>query len=365
MDFDETLSGFAQVVINESGDYMYYVPILKNRQQELKLVRDYNACFSEKIIPMIEIIAEKTSTKILEGKTEDGLEVIKDLIERLNGKEAFIDFFTFDERVYKRFTPDKCRLAIDLRGNSNLYYSRLDGVSNFGNLVPVLSIKKARNFKDEKLEVILRSLKNKNDKIAVRITSDYIYEYIETISKILDKDDFFMFDIREENLESKLMELTEIADSDISSKKIILNSPRRQSINNATYEESDWTTLIDNAVAIEYIENRFDGFGDFMGLKDTLPSGGGSGKGAALALIYSYKENKFYSVVNKNTGEGVKGYKEVIRTISMLDQDEFEINKCDMFVKIKEMKTEGRSGSWATWKYLTMVRYLDQVYRHK
>ena len=38
------------------------------------------------------------------------------------------------------------------------------------------------------------------------------------------------------------------------------------------------------------MEYFFDGFGDYVGLKDELPTDGGSGKGAALILMYNQKK---------------------------------------------------------------------------
>ncbi|HCC06798.1 MAG TPA: hypothetical protein DEP72_01345 [Clostridiales bacterium] len=350
-----------------------YVPILKNRDQELKLMKNYSGYFSEKMIPLIEIIHEK----------KDEICTIEGIQERLNGKEAFIDYFTFDDETYgKNVGVNKCNIANDLRGNMELYFGKLERILKYDNLIPVVSISNAREFTKEDLKAFLLRIKQNNKRIAVRITDEYLYRYMTTISEIIEKQDFFMFDIREQDIESKFMENEQIKSSNIVARKIILNSPRHRSIKNGSYGEDGesgedgedgWTNLIDNSVALKYKKVGFEGFGDYMGLKDALPGKSGGGKGVALALIYLYSKNKFYIVINNDTigdkkpvDQGLKGYKKVIYKINLLDSKEFEKRDCEMFKELDIMQSgkEKKNGSWSTWNYLTMVRYLDQIHRH-
>ena len=331
-----------------------YIPILKNRQQELKIIKNFQKCFSERITPMIELIGD------YKGTTENTL---YDLQERLRGKQAFVDFFAFDKDVYKNIDLIKCNLALEVR-TLDKYMDKLSILKQYQNIIPVISISNARNFKNENLKRTLLALKKEHKRISVRITDNYLYEYIEDIEKVLDERDFFMLDIKQQDIESKLMENMKTKDSDLKARKLILNSPRHREYQNGTYKEDGWTSLIDNCVAVKYKEEGYEGYGDYVGLKDALPSKSGRGLGAALALVYLYNNNKFYVSINQNTKDGVSGFKNVIKRLSKLPDSEFEKKDCPMFNLLYKMIKEGKSGNWASWIYLTMARYIDQVYRH-
>lgn len=102
---------------------MIYIPILKTLKEEYSIAKEMQYCFSEKIIPLFEIIAEKYEVKYLtdpktgeylyekKGKRRRRIElpnVEEDIITLQNinaivcGKTAFIDYFRFSLNKYGR-----------------------------------------------------------------------------------------------------------------------------------------------------------------------------------------------------------------------------------------------------------------------
>jgi len=359
-----------------------YIPIMKNRTQELSVLSSMNHLFSDSIMPLIEIIKEEYSIKyktddetgefIYEKKpgskrrnrvklppTEDDIITLEDIQQRLNGKRGFVDFFRFREDEYDNKVFKGIELSIRLSRDFNYYKKRILQIGDYSNLIPVISIKKGFKISEHDLLKLLRNLRRNNSSIAIRIMDTYLDDYYEFLEGHLKESDFIMLDIRDQNVDSKFIELEEFQELDTEAYKILLNSPRSRVYKNGDYENLQFTRRIDNKVARLYKDYEFDGFGDFGGLKDDLPTdSSGNGTGAALGLIYLKEENAFYSIVNYDTSEGMQGFKkvrvEVLKRLSFLDKD----NDCIAIKRIKEM--DGKYGNWATWSNLTLTRYIQQ-----
>ena len=55
-----------------------YIPILKARRTEMRIIKDLNYCFSEKIVPLVEVINQKND--------------LNKIIDNIDGKMFFVDF---------------------------------------------------------------------------------------------------------------------------------------------------------------------------------------------------------------------------------------------------------------------------------
>lgn len=359
-----------------------YIPIMKNQAEELRVIRDMNFFFDDSIIPLIEIIKDeydikykidetgefiyekkpgkKRRNKVELPKTEEDIITLEDINKRLNGKKGFIDYFRFSENEYDNIKDfNKVELSVRLSRDFNYYRKRILQIGNYSNLVPVISIKKDLNNSEYDLRKLISDLRRDNSIIAIRITDPYLDDYMEFIEDHLTEKDFVMLDIRNQNVDSKFLELEDFQDLDTNAYKILLNSPRSKDDKNGDFENLKITRKIDNKVAVLFKDYEFNGFGDFGGLKDTLPaSSGGNGMGAALGLIYLKEDNAFYSIVQTDTSRGVRGFKyvreEVLKRLSYLDSD----NDCIAIKRIKEM--DGTYGTWSTWSNIILTRYIQQ-----
>lgn len=359
-----------------------YFPIMKNRSEELRVIDNMNRFFSDSIIPLIEIIRDeykieyqkddntgefiyeqqsgkKKRNRIKLPSTEEDIITLDKIEKRLNGKKAFIDFFRFTEEEYDNKSFKGIELSVRLSRDFNYYRNRILQIGDYSNLTPVISIKKGFIISEHDLLNLIKNLKEKNSSIAIRIMDTYLDDYIDFLENNLTENDFVMLDIRNQNVDSKFIELDEFRNMNTRAFKILINSPRSIEYKNGDYENLEFTKKISNKVATLYKDYEFDGFGDFGGLKDDLPKNSqGNGTGAALGLLYLKEENAFYSIVNYDTSEGMKGFKnvrdEVLKRLTFLDSN----NDCVAINKIKKMNA--KYGNWGTWSNITLTRYIQQ-----
>lgn len=329
-----------------------YVPILKARRIEKGVIKKLSYCFSDKIIPLIEIINDKSD--------------FEKVLSYIDDKKVFIDYLRISSSKYgNRFDPSSVVLSLRVSRDESEYLSCLEDLLVYNNVIPVISISDGYRISESNLINIYDNFSLNNKSIALRITPSLIDDYRHFIQNKLQDKDYLLFDIGETSILSREMELEELSTMNISAKKIILNSPRQSNLTNGEFEENDISILIDNIVAKEYSKLGFDGFGDYCGYKDVLPRKNGSkGEGAAIALIYDYKINQFYSFVEKNTKLGVRGYSKVINDILQKRNIISDFNDCVAMREVERLNLSPKKGNWAVWIGITMIRYIYQIYLH-
>lgn len=362
---------------------MIYIPILKTRSEELRVIKNINNCFSEKIIPLIEIISEKYKVKY---KTDENGEYIRkkvgsrmmrikcapsekdiitldDINNLVQGKTVFVDYFRFTlEKYGKNIDFGSVELSYNLNNNYELYKEKVHSITKYNNMIPVISVKKGYDISKNELIDLITDLQEKSKHTALRITEEWIETYKEVLQNNLREGDYLLFDVEEQNPKTKFMELEELNEYQLKCKIILLNSPRKADVKNGDYPEEGITDLINNCAKEVAEEYELNGYGDYCGLKDAMPSNNGSnGTGAALALLYDYKNNVFHSYCNHDTSLGMQGYKTIIPVIK---GDEGILNKdgdCPGFEKISRLRG---SGNWSTWHNINATRYIYQVYKY-
>lgn len=322
-----------------------YIPILKNRSAEMNVIKDLNYCFSDDIIPMFEVINQKY-----------GLDIIEKI---MNGKKAFIDLFRFSINKYgNRIDLSRAEYSWRLSDDNNFYINELKKINNNIGFIPVISIKKDFEIPSADLYSIINDLQSKHKSIAIRITDNYLEKY-NNIFSILRYNDYLMLDIEEQNPDSKFIEIDEFSELEIQCQKLILNSPRLKNRKNGDYNNGI-TNNIDMSLVDIIKEYGFNGYGDYMGLKDCMPENQGSkGIGNALALLYDYKINKFHCFINEDKDKGFTGYREVKKEILEVENELNPDNDCPAFEKIKRINC----GNWSTWHNITAKRYIHQIYK--
>jgi len=360
---------------------LIYIPLLKTRIEELKVAKEFAKYYSSNFIPLFEIITEKHETvykidsatkdfvyeakgsrkrKVKEKPTDNDIITLNYINNLIDGKTAFIDYFRFSEEKYgKSLNYEGIDLAFRISRDSNLYLSKLSEVKAFDNFIPVISAKKGFIFTKNELEKIMKELKSQNQSIALRMTEEPLDDYKSLIENLMDEDDYLLFDIGEQSVDTKFMEFDELDNLNIRCKKILLSSPRKNNIENGKYEIEGPTNLIDNSALTKFGDYQFNGIGDYAGLKDDLPKRGGGATGAALALLFNYADNSFYAFTNRDTKLGPRGYLSLKPRImaykSYLDPN----STCLAYEKIAKLPG---SGNWRNWNNITITRYLQQIY---
>lgn len=363
---------------------MLYIPILKTRREEYSIAKEMNYCFSNKIIPMFEIISERYEVKYLvdertgeflcetkgdrnckirKEKSPDDIITLQYINNLVNNKRVFIDYFRFSiEKYGHNIDVHRAELSFYLNNDSTLYMEKVLSVSAFPNMIPVISIKREFDFSSKELEDFINKLQSENDSIALRITEEYIEKHSTLLKKKLRFTDYLLFDIEEQNPETKFMEIEELNELDLDSKIILINSPRKLSVRNGEYPEHEETDLINNSARNIAFDNSLDGYGDYCGLKDQMPMNEGSnGTGAALALFFDFDKNVFYSYSNHDTSLGMAGYNTLIPLIKGDKEILNPLSDCPGYEKAEGLV---KSGNWSTWHHINAVRYIHQTYKN-
>lgn len=357
--------------------------MFKNRSEELRVAAKMSTCYSDKIIPLFEILNEEYETqyqkdpvtqaiiyeqkngrnyKVKEAPTEADIITLQKLSSRIGNRRAFIDYFRFSIKKYgSDVAPKKVSLSFRLNNDDALYLMKIKEVCNYANFIPTVSIKQGFDMKVSELYSLIKGLQRNSNSVALRITEEWISVYGNIIETVLRPSDYLLFDIGEQTPKTKIMEFEEIKDMACRASIILLNSPRKADINNGKYEDRKFTALIDNSARDEVNKYNFSGYGDYCGLKDALPSSseGNNGTGAALALLYCYNGNQFMSYVNIDTTLGMRGYKKIISDIK---KDIVKLDPKNVCLAIKEVLSMTSTGNWRTWINLTATRYIHQVY---
>ena len=354
-----------------------YIPILKFRQTEKGILKNYNDLFSDNIIPLVEIFSEdyksrfetdpKTGKRLYDMEnghkkfrkippTEDDICTIPNLVECIDDKKVFVDYLRIDEKKYNPFDKSKASLGISLR-DFDSYQKKLLNLDHNEQFIPVVSTRKAFTDDPTKLINLINELKTKYNSVAFRVTADSAI-YFSNVIQSLEKQDYLLFDVEETNYKSLILELNSLNSLTISCTKIILNSPRHTEFQNKDFEENAYTNLINNSLLIDYSKIGFNGFGDYCGYKDVLPSEGIAIKGSALCLIYDFNVNKFWSFANKNTSLGVNGYDLVKSRAIKKSKDLNPNNDCLAYEKIT---AQTKIHSHTFWIQSIIVRYIDQI----
>lgn len=372
----------------EVGDEVFYVPMFKGRQYEHKVMIHTNEYFSENIIPLIEVLrdhyrltdfatdpvsgeflkkrAGKRMQRYRVAPTENDRDTLQYYNDRVASKKAFIDYFRFTTDVYgRRIKTSAIELSLKMNQNENLYVERLLEVGHYENLIPVLSIKNGFFPKEYEVTNLVGRLQSVNNQIAIRLDDAAFETFFSDIAPVLRNEDYIMYDIGEQNVYSKEMELDEFNSTNTLAHKIVLNSPRKRNIKNGDYQNRQYTDLIDNSARdINTIFSDILGFGDYCGMKDALPSGAPITRGTALALFYQYNSNRFMAYVNTNSTEGVRGYQhlmpQILEDAHILDP----LGTCRAIEGVRVLSANNKSGGWESWSIFNMIRYLTQMYEN-
>lgn len=340
-----------------------YIPMYKNRMYETKFLREYGHLFEDdKVMPYIEVIFNKIGRTMYQE--EDLLKIYDDKIK----SKYFFDPFAFEREEYIQPDLTKLQYSITLRSfNEKEYLNLLMKTTNSKKAIPVISIKNAReNFKrKDQITYVIKRLQQQKDQIAIRIDGRLYDYYKDIITQLLRKNDYLFFDIKEDKIDSFILDILVLSDND-NFIKIIANSPRKNNLNNGSYECNEYTDLIDNEVKEKFKEYNFNGYSDYSGLKDDLPRlGGGRGFGVAIAMLYDYTNNKYFALTNPCSSDGVTGYSEVIKNIQ---EEKFikllRLDGCLAFEYVKKNLIErNKNGTYANWNYITLLRVISEMKR--
>ena len=330
--------------------------MMKNRQLETKFITNHSNFFSDKIIPMVEII--NLSIRESEPTLEKEITLFDQAIEG----QYFVDLFTFDDPTYRPYTFLKVSYSKRLSSDFLFYQSEILKLCSFKRAIPVVSIRKGLKVSIAQVQNLIRELKKRNKQVAVRISLDYFDTFFPSVGLLLEATDYIMLDIGQNSYDSSHFYIQDLSEAMCLAKKILAFSSRDRKQTNGIFEDGLFTKLIDKTPYLNFKDDGFMGIADYCDIKDDLPNGGGGGMGAALGLFFNADDCRVFSIVNKNVYDGLRGYHYVITQIKksklILDLS----NDCPAYRYVMdELDAKGKTGNWSTWKYVTILRHVSQM----
>ncbi|KYH34339.1 hypothetical protein CLTEP_17640 [Clostridium tepidiprofundi DSM 19306] len=267
----------------------FYTPILKNRPVEMKSLKNlYEYTINKKIIPLIEIVQEKSSSKSN-----------RSLCEKLKNTSSINTPFMTD--IIKLSKHKKTKSAINTflnkLNNNPLYEIDLfHSLSSFKNLIPIISYDESNyNFNQQLIVSNSKKLRNFFNLIGYKLKINYFYEALNEIISVITQNDIIIFDIEHtkynlRNLLSYYIKLREVKFK-YNINAFIINSVILDNLTNKSLKNNVPIYSIDNRLRDNYISLGFDGFGDYATIKSCLPDNGSTI--IPGFIYYSFKNNSY------------------------------------------------------------------------
>lgn len=325
---------------------------MKNKRAEFSAMKTLiqSNRLSAELLPFVEIIREDANYDVAKWS------------ELFCGRPLFVDYLRCDVKRYSGHDAEQVRLIYQLNNNLPLYQEKLRGLIEYPNVIPVVAIREGidKLSSGDAFKIIDELRQSRNGRpVAVRLEDFKGYEGL--LENALLEDDYLFYDISEQRFASKIMEHMELNDLRIRAHRGVLCSPRLRDVSNGNYENGCPTSLIDCEGAVKYANYGYEFYGDYAGLKDNLPTRGGGSKACALAVLYDASINKYITYLCNDASKGLSGYSGVISKIideqKVLDPD----HTCIAMDKIRKMANENRTGNWASWIEITLIRTAQQL----
>ena len=342
-----------------------YVPVVKNQYCEFGAMKRLlkAGLVSDGIYPFVKfLIVDDQANKV--NYYHDP----KRVSELFSPKQVFVDYYRCDIGAYGRVDVSKLGETRRMSADADAYLEEMKSLASFENFIPVFSIRQdVINPAPDALLSAIVDIRHAHPGKHVGICVDAYYaQYNKAITSVLGEDDFIFFDSGEAKPRSRKPAIRKVLGIVCPAKKVLLNSPRKRSLQNGDYPEHGFATFIDNDARDDYSSLGFDGFGDFAGLRDDLKLNiriPGEPRGRALVLLYDYDTNQFMSYMNPDSRAAQGGFRDLAPVI---DGDMHWLNPGGNCIALNEFLEKRRSdpekfGGYTFWVTATVVRYIQQI----
>lgn len=339
-----------------------YIPILKNRTVEISVIKELlEVGLSDRTIPLFEIIQSQT---------------------RSNCKKSFIDELAeiFDKTPHP-FLLDIPKLNVTSSTNQAIKtfmtqvnrqkgfaLEKLMSCHNIKGVIPVLSYNPREILSPAQMLEDLHTLRTAYSCIAFRITPAQFNKVDSWERFPFKQGDYFLLDIDDKvhtnpafkNIYKDIKALKR--NTGIMS--ILINSNRPQNLYNKNIIDGEPIEEIDNSLLEMYALSsyKFDGFGDYACISNTLPTTGGA---ISPAGIYYSVEGNFF-VGYKGRTQSLSEFNDYIAPSIVCSSYWNEYNEthhrmCPGCRKIQAIVNGASGKSQGMWKGITMAHYIFTV----
>ena len=339
----------------KGGQRMKYVPVLRFRDQERLVLK--NITLSQKTMPLIEIVKPSPNGNL---KGTFG-EIYQSELNHIS-VPFMIDFPT-------HLNTSKTEAAIQnflrpLQVNQQAKNNALLSLSHIHNVIPVISYNPVVPYQPNSIVNDATLLRKTYRRLAFRVFDRNINSIINDIERIITTHDILVFDIDDAPhgspaLQTKYQRILQVKQNK-NCQTVVTRSAIPSNIYNTGLIDDTPITSIDNSLLTAYLGYHFDAFGDFAGLKNDLPSTGGT---ISPGLIfYSWHTNTFvgYKGRTKNLSEFQTHIGPMlINSTYWGNYSQSHHQNCPGCKKIQAIVSRQiTSGNQATWKGITLAHYL-------
>lgn len=293
-------------------EQLIYMPILRGRQEELKVIRSFD--FGNMIYPCLEIIKEldrkpntafsKDSAKQKKVKTFENVYI--PLIKSIKAEKVFVD-------LPVHLKPDrkmKDQTLLFLTKVVNNREKRTEYIKKFlpmaAKVIPVISTYSEVTGERRSISLQEMDIRPHFKTIAFRTFFKTFNRDIQQIRDLVNNDDYVIMDWESMELDLDDGDILDIIEdlNKLDCNVIIHRNPFPKDISYVNINHGEVADTIDNGLIDIYAEMAGNGFSDYVGIKkDNISKGGIISPGF---LFYDAINNNFYGYRYQN-GSNKKG----------------------------------------------------------
>lgn len=344
-----------------------YVPVMKNRTVEVNVLNKLAEMhvFTENIIPLVEIIQERT-------RSNNKKAFLDELSELLNNHPEMMVMIDFYKSTKLRNTTDSIREYVTKATRYPEFVLDQLSLLNYcaDQIIPIVSyLPEAINW--ERIENEIIEFRKRFARIGFRIKAQEFEKVYSFIESHVEASDYVILDIENASYSNPVFKriYKRIADSkkEKGFTSIIVNAHRPDDLTNKAMGDGEPIERIDNGLSEQYSTSalkRFDGFGDYACITASLPSTGGTI--SPVGIYYSYENNFFVSF--RGRADLLSEFPEYIAPEIMKSDywEEFSEEhhvSCPGCAEIRAIRDKEISGrNQAQWKKITMLHYIYTQY---
>ncbi len=347
-----------------------YIPIMKNRTVEVSVLTQLSELnvFGSNIIPMVEIVQEKTRSNAKTTFLQD----LSDLLEKNPNMRVMVDFF---KSTKLRNTSDSIREYISkiVRQPNFIITELLQIKPNVRKqIIPVVSYM-SDDYSIPNLLKETEILRQYFSCIAFRFKPYDFNEIFKDVLNLINDKDFVILDVGSAAYTSPVFKNIYRQISDNKRTKhytsIVVNAHRPEDLTNSSMHDKEPIGEIDNSLKDLYhlpFMCKFDGFGDYATISAALPTTGGA---ISPVGIYYSKENNYF-VAFKGRKKVLSEFPEYIAPQILLSEywNEYEDHghhdRCPGCIEIEQIACGHKTGkNQAQWKMIAMLHYIYTLYQ--
>ncbi|PLX68147.1 MAG: hypothetical protein C0603_08545 [Denitrovibrio sp.] len=340
-----------------------YIPVIKNRTIEMGVLKEFLELeLCDKVIPMVEIIQEKTRSNSKNNYIDD----LKSLF--LENERKFL--LNFPQITPKRSNADPVKEFLTGIGRDNdLIFKNFVTCEEMRGMIPVISFNEKMLLGINDIKVCISKLPKTISCKGLKLTNQQYQVVAKDIDQLLSKGDYLILDIDNRGYSNPIFKKTYKSINDSRKKigfiSVILNSNRPVDFYNKDIIDGEPIEEIDNSLLSAYNMKgyNFDAYSDYAGVTSSLP---GSGGAISPAGIYYSFENNFF-VGYRGNGKVLSEFKEhiapsIFRSEYWSEFSDEHHDRCPGCKMINAIVNKDKSGmSQGQWKGITMSHYIYSV----